>query len=145
MPLPLTVSCVSKIQIGFTFLVPAHLGSPGKGPLNGCVCVVAITAELLTAVDVLRCRSCVERWNWSGGQKWQLGQWKSSRDKSDSSSSSQQFAAVRRTFHLTISSTSAFYATLRYVRLSTLCLINRTIGKREIGYILCKVHMCGNG
>jgi len=39
MPLPLTVSCLSKIQIGFTFLVPAHLGSPGKGPLNGCVCV----------------------------------------------------------------------------------------------------------
>ena len=38
MPLPLTVSCFSKIQIGFTFLVPAHLGSPGKGPLNGCVC-----------------------------------------------------------------------------------------------------------
>jgi len=25
MPLPLTVSCFSKIQIGFTFLVPAHL------------------------------------------------------------------------------------------------------------------------
>jgi len=39
MPLPLTVSCFRKIQIGFTFLVPAHLGSPGKGPLNGCVCV----------------------------------------------------------------------------------------------------------
>jgi len=38
MPLPLTVSCSSKIQIGFTFLVPAHLGSPRKGPLNGCVC-----------------------------------------------------------------------------------------------------------
>jgi len=29
-PLQLTVSCFSKIQIGFTFLVPAHLGSPGK-------------------------------------------------------------------------------------------------------------------
>jgi len=27
---PLTVSCFSKIQIGFTFLVPAHPGSPGK-------------------------------------------------------------------------------------------------------------------
>ena len=38
MPLPLTVSCFSKIQTGFTFLVQAHLGSPGKGPLNGCVC-----------------------------------------------------------------------------------------------------------
>jgi len=33
MPLPLTVSCFGKIQIGFTFLVPAHLGSPGK---KGC-------------------------------------------------------------------------------------------------------------
>jgi len=27
MPLPLTVSCFTKIQIGFTFLVPAHLGT----------------------------------------------------------------------------------------------------------------------
>ena len=39
MQLPLTVSCFSKIHIGFTFLVPIHLGSPGKGLLNGCVCV----------------------------------------------------------------------------------------------------------
>ena len=30
MPLPLTVSCFSKIQIGFAFLVPAHPGSPGQ-------------------------------------------------------------------------------------------------------------------
>ena len=29
-PLPLTVSCFSKIQIGFTFLVPADPGSPGQ-------------------------------------------------------------------------------------------------------------------
>ena len=29
MPLLLTVSCFSKIQIVFTFLVPAYLGSPG--------------------------------------------------------------------------------------------------------------------
>jgi len=43
MPLPLTVSCFSKIQIGLTFLVPAHLGSPGKGPLNGCVCVCVLS------------------------------------------------------------------------------------------------------
>ena len=39
MPLLLTVSCFNKIQSGFTFLVPAHPGSPGKGPLNGCVCL----------------------------------------------------------------------------------------------------------
>jgi len=37
MLLPLTVSCFSKIQIGFTFLVSAHQGSSGKEPLNGCV------------------------------------------------------------------------------------------------------------
>jgi len=40
MPLPLTVSCFSKIQIGFTFLVPAHPGSPGKTAVKWvCVCV----------------------------------------------------------------------------------------------------------
>ena len=38
MPLPLTISCFSKIQISFTFLVPAHLGRP----LNGCVCVCGV-------------------------------------------------------------------------------------------------------
>ena len=35
-PLPLTVSCSIKIQIGFIFLVPAHLGSPGKMAVNVC-------------------------------------------------------------------------------------------------------------
>jgi len=30
MPLPLTVTCFSKIQTGFTFLVPARPGSPGQ-------------------------------------------------------------------------------------------------------------------
>jgi len=40
MPLPLTVSCFSKIQIGFTFLVLAHLGSPGERAVKRvCVCV----------------------------------------------------------------------------------------------------------
>ena len=39
MPLRLTVSCFSKIQIGFTFLVPAHLGSPGQRAVKRvCVC-----------------------------------------------------------------------------------------------------------
>jgi len=42
MPLPLTVSCSSKIQIGFTFLVPAHLGSPRQRAVKRvrvCVCI----------------------------------------------------------------------------------------------------------
>ena len=39
-PLALTVSCFSKIQIGFTFLVLAYLGSPRKRAVKRvCVCV----------------------------------------------------------------------------------------------------------
>jgi len=42
MPLLLTVSCFGKIQIGFTFLVLAHLGSPGKRAVTRvCACVCA--------------------------------------------------------------------------------------------------------
>jgi len=40
MPLPLTVSCFSKIQIGFSFLVPAYLGSPRQRAVKRvCVCM----------------------------------------------------------------------------------------------------------
>jgi len=41
MPLPLTVSCFSEIQIGFIFLVPAHPGSPGQRAVKR-VCVYVI-------------------------------------------------------------------------------------------------------
>jgi len=37
--LPLTVSCFSKIQIGFPFWYWLTRVVPEKGPLNGCVCV----------------------------------------------------------------------------------------------------------
>jgi len=59
MPLSLTVSCFSKIQIGFTFLVPAHLGSPGKGPLNRCVCVIFMACLLTNYLHLKFCR-----WTW---------------------------------------------------------------------------------
>ena len=40
MPLPLIVSCFRKIQIGFTFLVPAYPGSPGqRAGKRVCVCL----------------------------------------------------------------------------------------------------------
>ena len=41
MPLPLTVSCFSKIQIGFTFLVPTYPGSPRKRSVKW-VCIVRV-------------------------------------------------------------------------------------------------------
>jgi len=47
MPLPLTVSCSSKIQTGFTFLVRAHPGSPGQGAVKRvCVYVKQSTVTL---------------------------------------------------------------------------------------------------
>ena len=45
MPLPLAVSCFSEIQIGFTFLVPAHLGTPGQIAVKRArlrVCVLCV-------------------------------------------------------------------------------------------------------
>ena len=53
MPLPLTDSCFSIIQVGFTFLVPAHPGSPRKEPLNGCVCVCVFYLGLVLTVSLL--------------------------------------------------------------------------------------------
>jgi len=61
MPLPLTVPCFSKIQIGFTFLVLAHLGSPGKRAVKRmCVCVTAADRPCPTkgCVGRLRLRAC---------------------------------------------------------------------------------------
>ena len=53
MPLPLTVSCFSKIQIGFAFLVPADPGSPGQRAVKRvcvCVCAVLHTRNTITLV-----------------------------------------------------------------------------------------------
>jgi len=63
MPLPLTISCFSKIQIGFTFLVPADPGSPGKRAVKQvCVCyersldlVGIIVLVILESPDVQAC------------------------------------------------------------------------------------------
>jgi len=53
MPLPLTVSCFSKIQIGFTFLVLAHPGSPGQRAVKRvCVCVCTITVYSMQGADI---------------------------------------------------------------------------------------------
>ena len=53
MPLPLTVSCSSKIQIGFTFVVLTHPGSPGHRAVNGCVCVSTNRSKKLPVMEAL--------------------------------------------------------------------------------------------
>ena len=49
MPLTLTVSCFSKVEIGFTFLVRVHSVSSGQRAVKWvcvCVCVIALTCEM---------------------------------------------------------------------------------------------------
>ena len=46
-PLPLTVSCFSKIQIGFTFLVPAYPGCPGKEAVKWLLLLLLLCCYLL--------------------------------------------------------------------------------------------------
>ena len=57
-PLSLTVSCFSKIQIGFTFLVPAYPGSPRKRAVKrtcvrACVCVFVSYVRTTTFTERL--------------------------------------------------------------------------------------------
>ena len=52
MPLPLTVSCFSKVQIGFTFWYRLTRVVPDKGPLNGCVCVCVFIDTWLLMITV---------------------------------------------------------------------------------------------
>ena len=59
MPLPLTVSCSSKIQIGFTFLVPAYPGCPGKEVVKWLLLL------LLLLILSLRCFDAV---GWASGR-----------------------------------------------------------------------------
>jgi len=52
--MPLTVSCFSKIQIGFTFLVPAHPGSPGqRASVCVCVCVLLVLVLVLVLLQLV--------------------------------------------------------------------------------------------
>ena len=71
MPMPLTVSCFSKIQIGFTFLVPAHPGSPGKRAVKRvcvCVCVLlAVVYQATRAQEFSRCYDDVNICLWTDG------------------------------------------------------------------------------
>ena len=62
MPLLLTVSCFSKIQIGFTFLVLAHPGSPGKRAVKRvcvCVCVCVWARRCTVSYNNRWCFVCV--------------------------------------------------------------------------------------
>ena len=96
MPLPLTVCCFSKIQIGFTFLVPAHAGSPGKRAVKrarvrlsaffsrtcvrACVCVYLTCFHRVSQPAVLilvRCRCYIcgrvmqySLWLWLASVLW---------------------------------------------------------------------------
>jgi len=66
-PLPLTVYCFSKIQIGFTFVVPVHPGNPGQSPegckMDVCVHVCVLWKGIFSTYhsDVAFCNSTYHR------------------------------------------------------------------------------------
>jgi len=72
MPLPLTVSRFSEIQIDFTFLVLAHPGSPGKRAVKRVyvsmyvslfTCISAVTYLLSLRINLLFLQArCRKRW-----------------------------------------------------------------------------------
>ena len=73
-PLPLTVSCFSKIQIGFTLLVPAHLGSPGKKAVKRvCVYVSFIAERYRVAQDGVLCGRHLQRCSGSSSGGGDMG------------------------------------------------------------------------
>jgi len=72
MLLPLTVSCFSKIQIGSTFLVPAHPGSPGQRAVKlararACVCVFHIFISHLLFIIFIFLFTGFSGWGLSAG------------------------------------------------------------------------------
>ena len=77
MPLPLTVSCFNKIQIGFTFLVPAHPDSPGHRAIKRvCTCNILIVGSWVVLLISVGCylqknagknicwKSCIWSYDW---------------------------------------------------------------------------------
>ena len=60
MPLPLTVSCFSKIEIGLPFWYRLTRVVPDKRPLNVCVCVCVLT-YLLAPFAIDSCRGPMRR------------------------------------------------------------------------------------
>ena len=65
MPLPLTVSCFTKIQIGFTFLVPTHLGSPRKRVVKWvCVLTYCIMEKKFSSTTRVLDFLCIQKTGW---------------------------------------------------------------------------------
>ena len=57
MPQPLTISCFSKIQIGFTFLVPSHLGSPGNNAASCYRCSMVSLCVTVLGTTVISAKT----------------------------------------------------------------------------------------
>jgi len=67
MPLPLTVSCFNKILIGFTFLVLAHLGSPGNRAVKRACVLTRVSKYTHTYIRVTSL--CLGLSRWAGTRK----------------------------------------------------------------------------
>ena len=79
-PLLLTVSFFSKIQIGFTFPLPAHLGSPGKMAVKRGVCV-CVRVQFIQNVNGDGSKTAKNHWKgwyylpWKSTWCWVISPW----------------------------------------------------------------------
>jgi len=71
MLLPLTVCCFSKIQIGFIFLILAHLGSPGQRAVKRvCVLLCGLTPTIYTSPFPFTTNTRLTHTRFSGLPRW---------------------------------------------------------------------------
>jgi len=101
MPLPLTVSCFSKIQIGFTFLVLAHPGSPGKRAIKRvCVCVHKHTRTEERTLDMAQVASRAMLYVLIGFRSCDRLQHENSENSSITYAQSDQYHKLLSTLHI---------------------------------------------
>ena len=145
MPLPLTVSCFSKIQIGFTFLVPTHPGSPGQRAVKRvCVCVLccSLAISIIVSCGVFVWTLCTG----AGGTFWILENFSEPLCRLQGTGAHGVWkcciACFDRTWHLTV---ECRWSTWLYEPFNTAFdylyeLVSRVCGTLHLYY--CHVYIC---
>jgi len=63
MPLPLIVSCFGKLQLGFTFLLLVHPGSPRQRTIKWVLLLLLVLIRTVM-FSWYMCHCCLQKWMW---------------------------------------------------------------------------------